>query len=132
MDRFSPHESVYFIYGPDTPAAKFQFSFKYRLSTLHQRTPASLPTTLQFGYTQRSLWDIDGNSSPFYDTSYMPAVFIERLAAAPDEADYGLSWLGLQAGFGHESNGRDGDVSRSYNKVFARVRSTSATPMPSA
>ena len=29
--RFSAHEPVYFIYGPDAPGAKFQFSFKYRL-----------------------------------------------------------------------------------------------------
>jgi hypothetical protein len=30
--RFSAHEPIYFIYGDESQAAKFQFSFRYRLS----------------------------------------------------------------------------------------------------
>ncbi|MCF3649246.1 phospholipase A [Synoicihabitans lomoniglobus] len=121
LKNFTAHEPIYFIYGPDAPAAKFQFSFKYRMAALSADSPAELPTTLQFGFTQRSLWDIDATSSPFYDTSYMPEIMIEKIAALPEEPDHWFNWLGMQGGFRHESNGRDGDVSRSLNVIFARA-----------
>lgn len=121
LDRFAAHEPIYIIYGPDAPAAKFQFSFKYRLASLTAGGADSLPTTLQFGYTQRSLWDIDASSSPFYDTSYMPEVFLEKLAPLPDAGSGWFTRLALQSGFRHESNGRDGDVSRSLNVVYLRA-----------
>lgn len=121
--RFAAHDPVYFIYGADSPGAKFQFSFKYRLlSVRHDNDGPSQAngSRIQFGYTQRSLWDIDAESSPFYDTSYIPALFYE-LAASPRRDDGGLNWLGFQSGFQHESNGRDGMDSRSLNTLFLRT-----------
>jgi len=118
--RLAPHEPIYFIYGPDAPAVKFQISFKYKLFGLGGGGENSIPRSLEFGYTQRSLWDINGNSSPFYDTSYMPELFVESLGAAPGKNNGWFTWLGYQAGFKHESNGRDGSVSRSLNTVFFR------------
>jgi outer membrane phospholipase A len=120
VDRFAAHDPVYFAYGPDDPAAKFQFSFKYRL--LNFGDPDTLDTpkrTLQFGYTQRSLWDINGHSSPFYDTSYMPSLFFESLAPSPRNEGW-FTWLGWQDGYQHESNGKDGSDSRSLNTLFVR------------
>lgn len=119
-DRLAPHEPVYFIYGSEGPAAKFQLSFKYRMLRFTEAAPDSMARTLQFAFTQRSLWDIDGESSPFYDTSYMPEVIYESLTPKPEEKETWFSWLGYQAGFRHESNGRDGPVSRSLNVVFVR------------
>lgn len=117
-DRLGLHDRIYFIYGADDPAAKFQFSFKYRLLGFeHGENPLQ---TLQFGYTQRSIWDINAASSPFYDTSYMPEVFYEWLAAVPEQRGL-FSWLGLQSGYRHESNGRDGVDSRSLNIVYLRT-----------
>jgi len=121
--RFSAHEPIYFIYGPDAPGAKFQFSFKYRLLAFDRKEGQDGALTaqrLQFGYTQRSLWDIDAESSPFYDSSYMPSLFYELLAT-PERSDGGLNWLGFQGGFQHESNGRDGQDSRSLNTLFLRT-----------
>ena len=116
--RLGLHEDIYFIYGADDPVAKFQFSFKYRLIGFeHGSAPLR---TLQFGYTQRSLWDINATSSPFYDTSYMPEVFYEWLAKAPEQRGR-VSWLGLQSGFRHESNGRDEIDSRSLNIIYLRT-----------
>src|SRR5450432_3866371 len=47
--RISPHEPIYFIYGADKPAAKFQFSFKYRLLSFGERSEESpSQNTLQF------------------------------------------------------------------------------------
>ncbi len=121
--RFAAHEPVYFIYGPDAPGAKFQFSFKYRLLAFDAGEGvdgAHTGSRLQFGYTQRSLWDIDAESSPFYDSSYMPSLFYE-LISTPEKSDGGLNWLGFQAGVQHESNGRDGLDSRSLNTLFLRT-----------
>jgi outer membrane phospholipase A len=118
-DRLAPYEPIYFVYGAGEPSVKFQFSFKYHIVTLGEGASWVMPPTLQFAYTQRSLWEIGEESSPFYDTSYMPAVFIEALA--PESAGDGwFHWLGAAAGAQHESNGRDGDSSRSLNTLFLR------------
>lgn len=119
-DRFGLHEPIYFIYGPDAPAAKFQLSFKYKVMDLNQPAPGGFTHTLQAGYTQRSLWDIDASSSPFYDTSYMPELMLESLAPMPTERDGWFTRLGSQLAFKHESNGRDGPDSRSMNMISAR------------
>lgn len=120
--RFSAHEPIYFIYGAEEPAAKFQFSFKYRLfgakSELGEVVPAL--RTLYFGYTQRSLWNLDEDSSPFYDTSYMPELMFESQAVIDPGKAGGFKILGYQAGLKHESNGRDGLASRSMNTVYFR------------
>lgn len=120
-EHFEPHEPVYFIYGPDHPGAKFQLSFKYRIlgdSTADE--PATTRNSLQFGYTQRSLWDITANSSPFVDTSYMPEIFYEHLAPENEGDPTPFTWLGFQTGYQHESNGKDGMNSRSLNTIFLR------------
>ncbi len=123
IDHFSSHEPIYFIYGPKAPAAKFQFSFKYRLFSFDGKGGTDTPErTLQFGYTQRALWDINESSSPFYDTSYMPSLFYEFLAPAhrPEDAG-GVTWLGFQSGYQHESNGQAGTLSRTMNTLFVRT-----------
>ncbi len=119
-DRLAPHEPIYFIYGPDAPAAKFQVSFKCKLLDFRDVAPQRLMRTLHLGYTQRSLWNIDGESSPFYDTSYMPELMYEALTPHPEDSERWFTWLGVQAAFKHESNGRDGPVSRSLNMLYAR------------
>ena len=120
--RFSAHEPVYFIYGPDAPGAKFQFSFKYRLlgdkAGLGDRLPAL--RGLFIGFTQRSLWDIDADSSPFFDTSYMPELMLESQRVVDPGAEGGFKFLGYQAGLRNESNGRDGVDSRSLNIAYFR------------
>ena len=120
-DRVAPHEPVYFIYGADDPAAKFQFSFKYKLLDFQKIAPQRMARTLHFAFTQRSLWNINEDSSPFYDTSYMPELIYQSLAPAPEKRDRVFTWLGFQAAFKHESNGRDGATSRSLNIMYART-----------
>lgn len=115
------YEPMYFLWGAEAPAAKFQVGFRYRLVTddgwLAPRFP--LLRGLFLAYTQRSLWDIGGESSPFLDTSYMPEVgwaFPPRGACRRGP----VSWLGWQAALQHESNGRGGPDSRSLNCLFLR------------
>jgi len=126
-ERFGLHEPIYFIYGNEPQGAKYQFSFKYRL--LGDREPvgeegAETLRRVFFGYTQRSLWDIDSLSSPFYDSSYMPELFFESqptLDAQAISAADGLAFLGYQVGIKHESNGRAGADSRSLNMLKFRT-----------
>jgi len=122
--RFMPNQPVYFVYGSGSEqAAKFQFSFDYRLATWRQGEPGGVKlTTLRFGYTQRSLWDFNANSSPFYDTSYMPELAINTDSPSPHESSSGFTWMGWRGGFLHESNGRAGDDSRSLNVLYFRPR----------
>lgn len=119
-NRFGAHEAIYFVYGDKAPAAKFQLSFKYRLRGFGTGEATDPLRALQFGYTQRSLWDIDANSSPFYDTSYMPSLFFESYTPASAGNTGGLTWLGYQTGFQHESNGGAAAASRSLDSAFFR------------
>jgi phospholipase A1/A2 len=118
--HFGTHEPVYFIYGPNDDGAKFQISFRYRVVGDAADAPESTRNSVQFGYTQRSLWDIEAESSPFRDTSYMPEIFYEHLAPEDLSRGGGLKWLGAQIGYKHESNGRDALNSRSMNTLFLR------------
>ncbi len=120
-DRVAPHEANYFIYGPDDPVGKFQFSFKYKLLDFSELAAQRLVRTLHFAFTQRSLWDLKGDSSPFYDTSYMPELMYQSLAPMPAKSQGQFTWLGFQAAFKHESNGRERAESRSLNIVYART-----------
>lgn len=123
--HFAFHEPIYFIYGAKAPAAKFQFSFKYRLLGPSGSSNDSIAPSegLYMAYTQRSLWDVSAESSPFYDTSYMPELFFEWQAPEfkkANAAEGWFHWLGLQTGLRHESNGRDGVDSRSMNIAYLR------------
>jgi len=119
--RFSTHEPIYFIYGRDAPGAKFQFSFKYRLLSDSSVIGAGVPALrgLHLAYTQRSLWDIQAKSSPFFDTSYMPELIGEWQTARYLNPG-SVQWLGQQLSLQHESNGRGGPTSRSVNTVYYR------------
>jgi outer membrane phospholipase A len=129
-DRLTTFEPLYFIAGADRPEVKFQISIKYRLVSFGSADSDRVPSTVQFGYTQRSLWDVGSQSSPFYDTSYMPELLYEWLATAkgPPTEVSGMTWLGLQTGLRHESNGREGDASRSLNYAYARALLSLGTP----
>jgi phospholipase A1/A2 len=119
--RLNIHNPIYFVYGGGEQAAKFQLSFKYRAATFGKNAEKGTLNTLQFGFTQRSLWDLDSDSSPFYDTSYMPELFWEWYKLPkPGETNRG-SLLGIQSGILHESNGRDGDESRSLDSAYVRA-----------
>ena len=90
--------------------AKLQFSFKKPISYNYFR----LNETINFAYTQTSYWQIYEKSAPFRETNYKPEVFILF-------PYYKLKHTALKAyklGLMHESNGRDGIYSRSWNKAY--------------
>ncbi len=115
--RLTVDEPMYLIAGPEYPRGKFQISFKYRLFTFDGPDAAERSHTLQFAYTQRSLWDF----GPFYDTSYMPELMYQWLETKPlFSPSSKVNWLGLESGVHHESNGHSGSEERSVNEVYVR------------
>ncbi|GIX26773.1 MAG: phospholipase [Burkholderiales bacterium] len=117
----SPYEPLYFIYGTrGNENAKFQLSFKYRFVRPDRDLARLLPgiEDIYLGYAQTSLWDLERESKPFRDTSYKPRLFYFKEGLWRSAGD--RLRLGLEAGYGHESNGRDGDQSRSIDILYAR------------
>jgi len=116
-----PYEPVYFSLGAhEVINARFQLSLKIRpFGPADERIYASgsFLGNLYGAYTQTSLWDLESESKPFFDTSYKPTLFYQRY-------DTGLKFLGAQlgysAGFEHESNGQGGTASRSMNLLTFR------------
>jgi outer membrane phospholipase A len=118
--RFRAHEPIYFISGPTEPNTKFQFSLKYQLFSDHGMIDELAPfaSNVYVAYSQTSFWDIGGDSSPFFDSSYRPEVLLQL---GPRRADWlpAVSRFDFQAGLRHESNGKEGVDSRSMNIVYA-------------
>ncbi len=118
----SEHEPMYFVAGSRGPTtARFQLSFKYRIFD-PDGWVTDLPlgqalTGLHFGYTQTSLWDLSGDSKPFRDTSYKPSFFYEL---GPYRRIGSRHTVSAQAGYEHQSNGRDGTDSRSIDTLFIK------------
>jgi len=101
-------------YGLENEEAKYQISFKVPLLTglLEDRT------TLWFGYTQRSFWQVynQDESAPFRETNYEPEVFLRH------QTNWNLGAVtlsGMTVGFNHQSNGQSEPRSRSWNRIMA-------------
>jgi phospholipase A1/A2 len=125
----SVYEPVYFIVGGDGGLnAKFQISLRYRLFDGRGQLAERLPwiDDLYLSYSQTSLWDLDDLSKPFRDSSYRPRLFFSNydLSRLLD----GRLRLGIEAGAGHESNGKEGEDSRSLNMLYARPVLTFGDP----
>lgn len=94
----------------DNSDVKFQISLRQRL------TNSVLPfrTYLFLSYTQLAFWDVFKKSFPFRDINFNPTIGIGKPLV------YNNRYLGdFVFQLEHESNGKDGDDSRSWNKVSA-------------
>lgn len=113
---FGLYKDTYFIVGTKVPAipnaynsdVKFQISFAVRL------TNAVLPwhSFLFLAYTQKTFWDVFQPSLPMGDINFNPAIGWTRPFFNQGRYVGKLSVI-----LEHESNGRDGAASRSWNKV---------------
>lgn len=125
----SVYDPVYFVVGGDGGLnAKFQISLRFRLFDDHGRLARRLPwiDDLYLSFSQTALWDLGELSKPFKDSSYRPRLFYANydLARFFD----GQLRVGIEGGIGHESNGKEGDDSRSYNMLYARPTLTFGDP----
>jgi len=117
----SLNEPMYFLLGNNgDPSAHIQLSFKYRMFDVESGVVEWMPFLrgLHFGYTQTALWDLKSESKPFHDTSYRPSLFyLWDIPTAPESRHL----LDVRAGYEHESNGRDGESSRSIDTLFTSL-----------
>lgn len=122
LENLSVYEPIYLLFGvdPGLEESKFQLSLKYRLFNPDgwMAAKAAWLSGFHLGYTQRSVWDLEANSKPFDDTSYMPELFYLLPKIELNSAR--ISVFGIQAGFQHESNGKGGEDSRSTNYLYLK------------
>ncbi len=99
------HRPFYGAYGHEL--SKLQVSFK---------SPVVRAQPLYFGYTQVMFWALNENSKPFRDMTFNPELFyrwkLDNLGPLKS-LDFGI--------FAHNSNGKSGLESRSYNQSYLRA-----------
>lgn len=123
LANLSAYEPIYAVFGSGTDTdGRLQLSFKFQLfgRSLAEGGDQKWIDGIHFGYTQRMYWDLGGQSSPFRNIDFMPELFY--LVPARQLTD--RLAIGGQAGFRHESNGRDGLASRSLNTVYIQPVAT--------
>lgn len=104
------------------------FSYDFKTRNDRQQTEAKLQIsvkkpitydllglneTINFGYTQKSMWQIYAHSSPFRETNYQPEIFM--LVPFTDKEFRYLK--AYKMGYLHESNGQS-DESRSWDRLY--------------
>lgn len=87
---------------------------KFQISVMQRLTNSVLPfkTYLFLTYTQLAMWDIYKDSFPFSDINFNPSIGVGKVLAH-DNRFLGSLFFQVE----HESNGKDGTDSRSWNKV---------------
>lgn len=96
---------------------EFQLSMKYLMT--HDFIFDDLD--LYFGFTSRSWWQAynGDNSSPFRETNYEPELIVSY---THDWSLLGLTVNQTSLTFNHQSNGRSGDLSRSWNRIIGEMK----------
>lgn len=113
---FGFYKDNYFIFGTsvgDKPTEK-NTNIKFQISVLQRLTKSTLPwnTYLYLFYTQKCFWNIIEESMPMTDLNFNPGIGLGKPLLVKDR------FIGnLMATVEHESNGRDGENSRSWNKI---------------
>jgi phospholipase A1 len=121
LPAFAVYKDTYFVTGVplnqeitnESADAAFQISIRQRL------TKSVLPfkTFAYLTYTQKSYWDIYAESSPFRDTNYNPGMGLGKYIFHQNKL-VGAVFAQIK----HESNGRDGEESRSWNYLSVSMK----------
>jgi phospholipase A1/A2 len=115
-----PYKKNYLLpvtYDLNKSSDRKQFETAYQISV---EKPISynffgLNESISAAYTQKSFWQTSKDSSPFRETNYMPEIFIQFPYKNSDTLKgYKISLL-------HESNGRNNEFSRSWNRIYAEA-----------
>ena len=113
---FGFYKDNYFTVGTSTIHKPNQYNsdVKFQISLGIRLTNNTLPlgTYIFLMYTQKAFWNIFENSLPMHDLNFNPGIGIARPFFVNNRYAGKLSLL-----LEHESNGKDGDASRSWNKV---------------
>jgi len=103
------NKPIYFLLGKDKDkdiVSKFQISVRVNLID---------NTCFNFGYTQKSFWDIGKKSGPFRESNYNPELFCKL-----EFKDNITHIINTQFGYEHESNGKDKKDSRSWERAYLK------------
>jgi outer membrane phospholipase A len=115
LPNLSSYNPIYAVMGSGTDTnAKLELSFKYQL--FGRPGDGHWYSGFHFAYTQRMFWDTAADSAPFRDVNYQPE-FLYFYALPKNEHGDQLS---VRGGYLHESNGRDGSASRTYNILYVQ------------
>jgi len=98
--------------GLNSTEVKFQFSIKFPLWEKVLNSPFSFYA----GYTQNSYWQAYSDSAFFRETNYEPEIMVQYDANYKIARDWELKFVNLS--FSHQSNGRGGDIERSWNRLY--------------
>lgn len=113
---FGLYKDNYFIFGTAVgpkPTEK-NTNVKFQISIAQRLTKSTLPwgTYLYLFYSQRCFWNVCEESFPMTDLNFNPGIGIAKPLFVKDRF-IGKLMMVLE----HESNGRDGDESRSWNRI---------------
>lgn len=101
-------------------ANKDELKFQLSLAFPIWKGIAGKNSLLGASYTQRAWWQISNydESAPFRETNYEPQIFI---GWATDIQFAGWTLRDIEAGFNHQSNGREEPTSRSWDRLYLRL-----------
>ena len=113
---FGIYKDTYFVGGTalNHKPTEFNSDVKFQISFRHRLTKSILPlhSHLFLQYSQKAIWNVFEESLPFHDLNFNPGIGIQNLVVYNGKL-VGNGTIMLE----HESNGRDGEASRSWNKV---------------
>lgn len=113
---FGLYKDNYFIFGCPVgyAATRHNSDVKFQISISQRLTRATLPwkTYLYLFYTQKCFWNVLERSMPMTDLNFNPGIGLTKPFFVRDKYIGKMSLI-----LEHESNGRDGLQSRSWNKV---------------
>jgi phospholipase A1/A2 len=110
---FERYKPSFFLLGK--PITKVQISFKVQ---------AFREIPIYFGYSQLMMWDLFRESAPFRDINFNPDIFYRLPLGNDPDSSRSIDF----APFEHESNGKAGAESRSWNNVYVRYLSNKINP----
>ena len=113
---FGLYKDNYFVFGTSVGQrpTKENSNVKFQISIAQRLTRSTLPlgTYLYLFYSQKVFWNILENSMPMTDLNFNPGIGLAKPLFVKNRF-IGKVIFCLE----HESNGRDGDASRSWNKI---------------
>lgn len=113
---FGLYKDNYFVFGPPVgqKITKENTNIKFQISVAQRLTRSVLPwgTYLFLFYTQKCFWNVLENSMPMTDLNFNPGIGLTKPLFLRDRFVGKLYFI-----IEHESNGRDGIESRSWNRI---------------
>jgi phospholipase A1/A2 len=113
--------------GSPVPAGAYANQIKFRIAIRYRLMSVANPTHdsgIHVAYRQNSFWHLWEQSAPFFDNNYNPQAFFYYDSRDYSKTSYAPSF---RAFVEHESNGRDGAASRSWNRAGLGVDLGDAT-----